>query len=189
MAAGRGAQVRVEAGLRQHQSGVGQRRLGQHDGDVAARERGVEAIRIIEADDDGMRGAVEGRAELAGPRPAGTVGSEAHQRLVDGAVVAAVEHQNLPAAGHGARDAQKEAVGVRGRGRELPVRQPEALREVPGHGDRIGARQHRRVAEAGPRAQHCRDRLRRVTEHRAGVAETEVGVVAAVGIAQLRTGG
>ena len=50
----------------------------------------------------------------------------AHHHVVDGAVVAAVEHQQGLAPGHGAGPAQHVAVGVGGGGGDLPERQAEA---------------------------------------------------------------
>ena len=89
--------------------------------------------------------------------------------------------------GHGTRDAQGEAIGVGGRRRHLPVGKAEAFHEQPPDHDRIFGRQHAGETLSGLAADRIHDRGRRVTEHRSGVAEAEVGVFVAVDVAQHRT--
>jgi hypothetical protein len=62
--------------------------------------------------------------------------------LVDRAVIAAVEDQDLLAPGHRAGDAQREAVGIGGGGGDLPVGQAEALLQQRADRQRILAGQH-----------------------------------------------
>jgi hypothetical protein len=58
---------------------------------------------------------------------------DAGEQLVAVAVVLAVEHHHAIAAGDGAGDAERLGVGLGGRERELPRRQPEAPAEVGRH--------------------------------------------------------
>ena len=69
-----------------------------------------------------------------------------HHRLVDRAVIAAVEDEDLRPAGDGAGDAQREAVGVGRGGGDLPVRQAEALAPAAG---REPARPRRAACRSG----------------------------------------
>jgi hypothetical protein len=60
-----------------------------------------------------------------------------NKHIVDGAVIAAIEHQQLLATGGGPRPAQGKAVGIGGGHGKLPVRQAKAPRQFLGHPDRI----------------------------------------------------
>ena len=90
------------------------------------RQRGFERRQVVELDDarELASGRSPARAAPGGSRP--TV-HQPHEGFVDRAVVAAVEDQDLRSPGDGAGDAQREAVGVGGRRRDLPVRQAEAF--------------------------------------------------------------
>ena len=82
---------------------------------------------IVELDDLARLRAGRGTRPARPGRLTGLPVDQPHERLVDRAVIAAVEHQDLRPPGHGARHAQREAVGVGGGGRDLPERQAEAL--------------------------------------------------------------
>jgi hypothetical protein len=87
-------------------------------------------------------------------------------------------------AGDRPRPAQHEPVGV-GRGRRhLPERQLEALGQQLADNGGVGARQHGGQAALGLAAHHLGDRLGRMAEHGAGIAQAEVVVGVAVDIDQ-----
>ena len=93
-------------------------------------------------------------------------------------MVAPVEDEYPPPALDLARDAQDEAIRVRGGERELPVGQAEAPAQLAGHPGRVLGRHHRRHAPELPDApgDRAHRRLGRVAGHRARVAEREVDV-------------
>ena len=103
-------------------------------------------------------------------------------------MIAAVHDHDLVATGHGAREAQGETVRVAGGGRDLPVRQAEALDEKLADGQRVLGRQHigQPTARLGRNGTH--DGRRRMPEHRAGIAEAEIRKPVAVDIGQRRAG-
>ena len=125
------------------------------------------------------------RLPLRGPT---TPSRERRERLVDRAVVAPVEDQDLRPLRHVPRQADGEAVGVGRRERRLPEGQAEPARELFADPDRVLGRQHER--DAAPRALgDRRDRGRgRVAGHRAGVAEAEVQVAPAVDVGEAGAG-
>jgi hypothetical protein len=79
-----------------------------------------------------------------------------------------------------ARPAQRKAVGVARRHRELPVGQPETAREFFADPRGILARQHGRQASLGLGSERTCHGGGRVAEHRARVAEAEVRVAMTV---------
>ena len=112
-------------------------------------------------------------AGKAGPVDRAAV-HQPHHRLVDRAMIAAVEDKDLRSTGDGACDAQRETIGVGRCGRDLPFGQAEALRQQPSEHQRILVGQHVGQPAAGLTADGARDRRRRMAEHRAGVAEAEI---------------
>src|ERR1700761_8938025 len=85
-----------------------------------------------------------GGPTLPAPRPPPPLTVERRHRLVDRAVVAVVEDEDLRPAGDLAAEPQREAVRV-GRGEaELPVAQAEAPRHLLADRPGVLARQHRR---------------------------------------------
>jgi hypothetical protein len=179
----RGAHPRPVARLRQDDADVGERRLGQHAGDVAALQLGLEGLGIVELDDRGGLGGIDRGADqaFAGTRPAVLQHDEG---LVDRAVVAPREHEHAGAARELAAEAQREPVGVGRRERELPLRQAEAPGQLVADPRGVRGREHHR--RAAPRLQplpHRRDRRRRrMTGHRARVAEAQVRVLVPVDV-------
>ena len=105
--------------------------------------------------------------------------------LVDGAVVAVVDHEHLGTTGRLPRVPQHVPVGVGRRQRELPARQAEPFREQPGGDGRVGGREHEGGALCEPPRDRVDRRRRGVPDHRAGVAEAEIHVVEAVGAGEV----
>ena len=181
--AGELAQRLVKARLGQDDADVGQRRLGQHQRDVAGGELALECLDVVELDHPGRLGELHRWADVARPGDDG-VAVEGGEGLVDGAVVAVVEDQDLRPAGDLAGDPDREAVGVGGRERELPVAAAEAAGQLLADHDRVLARQHRRDPAGRALADRGDGRRGRVAGHRAGVAEAEVGVAMPVDVDQ-----
>ena len=118
---GRRAQLLVEARLRQDDADVRQRRLGEDARDVAVGELALQRLGVVPLDD--ARGLVQRhrRPDVSLARD-DRVAVESDERLVDRAVVAPVEDEDLRPAGQLAGEPDGEAVRV-GRGqRELPAR-------------------------------------------------------------------
>jgi len=101
-------------------------------------------------------------------------------------VITAIEDQQGIALGNRPRPAQYIAVGVGGRGRDLPVGQAKARGEQLATHQGIFAGQHGGQAVASLLGKGLGDRLRRVAEHAAGVAQAEVDVLVAVDIMETR---
>ncbi len=180
-AAGQLAERVVEPVVREDDPDVRQRGLGEDAGDVLRAERLLQSVQVVELDDLRRQCGVNGRPDVPGARPDDTV-LGCSERLVDGAVVAPVEDEHLPAAGHLAGQPQGEPVRVRGGQRELPEREPEAPRQLLADPGRVLGREHRRRAAGRLGSHRLHDRLRRVAGHRAGVAEAEVDVLVAVDV-------
>ena len=110
---------------------------------------------------------------------------ELHQRLVEVAVVLAVEHQDPVAAGRDAGHADRLGVRVRRGARVLPLRQPEAAGELLGHDDRVLDREQELVAAGDPVAHGAHQRLRRVAAEHRHVGDVEVAVLVAVDVGEV----
>ena len=86
---------------------------------------------------------IDGRADRAGPSLHRPITVEHGEGLVDGAVVAPVEHQHLRPSGEMTGEPDAEPVGV-GRGhRDLPNRQPESSGQLLADIDGVRRREHR----------------------------------------------
>ena len=120
----------------QHDADVGQRRLHQQAGDVALGQPPVEGVEVVERHHGRRDGDVDLRTEGAGPghHP---VAVEHGEGLVDGAVVAPVHHRDPRPAGEVPGEPQHEPVGVGGRHRQLPGRQPEPAGQLLADPDRV----------------------------------------------------
>ena len=128
MAAREHAQGGVIARVRQHHPAVGHHRFGDHGRHFTACERDLQRLEVVELDRDGREGGVEGGTD--GPLARhGPATAQAHHRLLDDAVIAAVEHQYFGPSGERTRPTQRRTVGVAGGLRQLPMRQTEARRE------------------------------------------------------------
>jgi len=148
-------------------------------------QRRFERVQIVEFDDARVREQVVRLPEQAVALHGAAV-DEIDEDVVDGAVIAAVEHDDRVAARRGARPAQHEAVRVARAQRELPERQAEPARELARHPRGVLARQHRRVAARRLLGERACDRLGRMAEHRARIAETEVDVAVSVDVGKRR---
>ena len=172
----------VVAGIGQHDADVGERRLGEDAGHVAHGQRRLERGHVVEGHDDGGQRGIDLRADGAVPGHDLPAVVERGQGLVDRAVVAPVEDEDLGPAGDVAGEPQHEAVGVGGRHRQLPERQPEAPVELGSHPHRVGSGEHRRDAPTGLVRDGLGHLRQRVTGHGARVPEAEVDVRMAVDV-------
>src|SRR5205085_7965418 len=111
-------------------------RLGDDAGHVFVLERRFQRGDIVELDDLRRLGQVAEFARQSRPVDCDTIDQPYH-RLVDRAVITAVEDQDFFAAGDGASNAQREAVGVGGGGGDLPEWQAEALLQQRPDGQRV----------------------------------------------------
>jgi len=126
--------------------GVRDRSLGHHARDVAAAQLALHPVEVVVLDEAHVLGRVARDPQAFG-RDA--VVLERAEQLVGVAVVLAVEHHHAVAAGDRARHPQRLGVRLRGRERELPHRQPEAVAERAGDRGRVDAGQQ----EVAPRGQ------------------------------------
>ena len=145
--AGQGAKRVVEAVAWKQQAGVGHRRLGEHDRDIARFEGGAERVHVVERDHLGLPADRSGKAPGLGYDP---LVLEDDERGVELAVVLAVEDEHGLATGHLPRQADHLDVRLRRRRGELPLRHPVASGEMLGDGDRILARQQELIAALDP---------------------------------------
>ena len=173
MLPGEFAQVVMEARFGQHHAGIGQYRFGNDAGDIAIRQRNLKRRQIVELNNAGAFGQV---AELTREtRPVDRLAvAQPHHRLVHRAMIAAVEDEDLVAAGDRARDTQRKAVRVGGGGRDLPRRKPELVLEQSAELQRVFTRQH--VGQPAPclSGDGARNRGRGMAEHRARIPEAEI---------------
>ena len=183
------AQAVVEAGVGQHDADVGQRRLGQHARDVARRQPASSASRSLNSTTAVVSRRVAPAARHCPAAGDGTpVASSEIERLVDGAVVAVVEHQHLRPAGElprAIRSAQRLAsVAV---SENCQRGQPEAARSARSPTQAASAVGSIVVMPPAACAlDRARRRRRRVPGHGAGVAEAEVDVGVAVDVGDAR---
>ncbi len=168
------------SGLGEEETGIGHRGLGEHEGHVARRERGLERGDVVELDDPSTFPDPRRETRVLRDHPIALLD---HERRVSLAVVLAVEHQHDLPTGELPREADHLRIRLRGREGELPFRQPVAVGEVLGHGDRILAGQQKLVAELHPTRDGLDHRTRRVAAEGAhvGHVEVEVGVPVDVG--------
>ena len=155
---------------------------------MRSRELALSAGKIVELDDARRLGVV---AELAGKaRPVDRLAVlQPHEGVVDRAVIAAVEDEDLRPVGDRAGDTQGKAVGVGGRRRHLPEGQAERRLQQPADSERVLVGQHVGEAALGLAADGLGDRRRRMAEHRAGVAEAEIVELVAVDVGDRRAPG
>ncbi len=168
-----------EARIGEDHADVGHRRLAEQGADITLGQGGLQCCDIVEGDGAAVLGQVVGLADQ--PRAVHRLAVPvAHHHVIDGAVVAAIEHQQGLALGDGARPAQHVAVGVGRRGGDLPVGQAEALRQQFAADHGILAGEHGGQAVAGLLGDGAGHGIGRVTEHAAGVAQAEVDVLMTV---------
>ena len=150
-------------------------RLGEHDRDVARRQRRLEPGGIVELGDPHPAGDGPAEAALLGHRHAVL---EVDQAFVEVSVVVPAEQQDDLAAGHGPGQTDRFGVRLGRRQRELPVglsRVPpcELLRDQ----DRFLGRQQELRRAGRPLLHRADDRRIRVAAERRQVARVEVEVV------------
>jgi hypothetical protein len=185
----RGAQPVVEARLGQDDADVGQRRLGEHAGDLLVDQQALNGVEVVELAHARGERRVDGGSHVAGARARAYAAVERDERLVDGAVVAVAEDEHVRPPRHRPAQAQCPAVGVGGGQREAPQRHAEAAAELLAHPRGVFGRQHQRRAAllAQPPLDRRDRRRRRVPGHRARVAEREVDVAVAVDVLDRRS--
>ena len=115
--------------VRKNDADVGHRGLGENAGDVVMLERGFERVEIVEFDNAGGFGGIDGRADIAATRADHAI-FEPGKRFIHAAVVAVVEDEDFRTLRDFAGDSNGEAVGVGGGERELPVGETEAALEI-----------------------------------------------------------
>ncbi len=186
VAAGQFAQAGVEAFGRRDHADVGHEGFGEHRGDVAMGEGGLQRVEVVELHQAGggvVAYAIGVNARARNHAPGGV---EFHLRFVDAAVVVAVEHHHLVTSAEHPAQAQDETVGVGGRGGHLPIGQAEAPRQFGADPQAVLGRQHQ--GGAAPRLAGVGVGHRRlgVAEHGAAIAEGEVDVLLAVDVGDAR---
>jgi hypothetical protein len=170
-----GAELLVEARFWHHHPDVRQCGLGKHDRHVLVCELAFERLEVVELDHTGGQLRGYGRAEAAAPRYDVT-GVEGCEALVDRAVVAVVENEDLRPARNVTGVAKDVSVRVGCAERELPEGKPETTRKLLAHNDRVLTRQHRRHPPSGLLLYGANRRRWGVAGHRTRVTEAEVDV-------------
>ena len=124
------------------------------------------------------------------PRLSGTISPPLgdDERRVALAVVLAVEQQHDLPPGELAGETDDLGVGLGRRRGELPLRQPVAVGEVLGDGDRVLAGQQELVSEAHPASHRLGHGRRRVAAERAHVGHVHVEVGVPVDVGEARAG-
>src|SRR6267143_418692 len=103
--------------------------LGEDAGDVVMLERAFERAEIVEFDDAGGFGGIDGRADIAAAGADHAI-FEPGKRFIHGAVVTVVEHKDFRTLRDFTGDANGEAIGVGGAESKLPVGETEAALEI-----------------------------------------------------------
>jgi hypothetical protein len=173
---------------RQHDSDVRQRGLEQAGRNISMGERRFEGGEVVDFDD--ARGQVErhGLADVAVASDSLSLIEHRHGP-VDRSVVTAVVHDDLRPTGDFSRPADRTAVRIGGRERELPVGDAEAPRKLVTDPGGILGRQHQGDAFRRLFRDRVDRRFRRVSRHAAGVAQAEIDELVAVHVAESRTFG
>jgi hypothetical protein len=146
------------------------------------REPALQCVDVVELDDARGLGGMHRRPDAPFARVHLAV-NERDERLVNRAVVAPVEDEDLGAAGD-RPGADGEPVRVRRRQCELPARQAEAPAHLPANPERVLARQHQRDPARRLLADRTHRGLGGMAGHRAGVAQAQVDVLVAVHVAK-----
>ena len=167
----------------QDHADIGHRRFAQQRADIALRQRRLKRVDVIERDRPAIPGQVIGLADQPGTMHRGAL-AIAHHHVIHGAVVAAVEHQQCLALGDRPRPAHHVAVGIGGRGGHLPIRQAKALGKQLAADHCIFAGEHRGQASVGLFDHGAGNRLGRMPEHAAGIAQAKIDVFMTVHIGE-----
>ena len=110
---GRSLEGGVKSGIGVDDPDVGHRRLGQHARDVTVGQRLRERRQIIELDHPRGLDWIHRRDQCCRTR-AGNAILQDDQRLVHGAVITPIEHQNPRPAGDHSSEPDRQAIGIRG---------------------------------------------------------------------------
>ena len=182
------ANRRVVARVGEHDSDVGERRLHEHRRDLPRCESGLEGWHIVERNDRRRQGRSHRCPDRAPAFDHCARFVEGGVGLIDGAVIAVVMHDDLRATGHLARVANEAAVRVGRREAELPGRHPESLGQHRGRCCGIRCRQHegRALGELSRDRRNCGSGC--MAAHCPGITETEVHVIDAIRVDEVRTG-
>ncbi len=172
------AQPLEEPVVGQHDPDVGQGRLGEHRRHVAVGQCRFDRREVVPRHHP--RGGVERhrRADVARARHGVAVGADDGEGLVDRAVVAVLEAEDLGPAGGQPGEPDRPAVRVGGAQRERPERPPEAPGQLGADPLGVLGGQHRGDAAelAGPLLDRRHGGRGGVSGHRPGVPEREVDV-------------
>jgi len=166
----------------QDDTNVGHGRFGEDAGDVVVFQGGFERGKVVELNDPRGFGRVNGRTDVTAARTNAAVRVQRREGLVDSAVVAIVENENLAALGDFARNADREAIGVGGRECKLPERKPEPTLQFFADPQSILRRKHQRDALANLPSDGFGHHFRRVPRHRSRVAQAQIDVFAAIDV-------
>jgi hypothetical protein len=147
-----------------------------------------ESVEIVEFDDTGGFGGIDGRADVAATRT-DDAAFERGEGFVDGAVIAIMENEDFRTARDFAGDSNGETIGVRGGERELPVRKVEAALEIFADPELVFGGKHEGDAVFGTAGDGFGDDGGRVAGHGARVAEAEVDVIVIVDVGEVRAVG
>ena len=183
--------ARQETLLREHDADIGERRLTEHRCDVAGRQRRLERGEIVELNDARRRRRIRRGRDVAGSVSFAALLVEHDEGLVHGAVIRVGKDQHLGAPGHHARESQRPAVRVARREGEGPAGRSESPGQLLGDPLRVRGGQHRGDAASYLHALAYRldQRRWRVSRHRAGVPQTEVGELVSIEIGDRRAAG
>ena len=146
LSVGERTQIFEKSVTREDQSDIGERRFDDEGCNTPARQFTANGLKVVVGNDGGVPAMIVRQSQGGNRRfIVGIVG----QRLVDVAMVAAIEHEDAVPARGKARQAQGLGHRRRGGQRELPVVESEPAGEVPGdrHGvlaghEELGPRPH-----------------------------------------------
>jgi hypothetical protein len=128
------AQSVVPAVDREREPTVGEVRLGHQDRHILPLQDRLHLLQVVELRNARVGTGIQPRAEVRPAMNHAAVGIRSPaERLVSGAVVGQVEHQDLGTAGDRAGDVDCVAAGVTGRQRDVPVRQTVVLGQHLAH--------------------------------------------------------
>ena len=179
------AHAREEAVGRQDDADVGERRLGDDRGDLAAVEHPLQRVEVVEGDEPRVRRGTCVEAEQVG-RAVVLVARD--ERVVEMAVVVALEHCEQRSARAMAGEPDRLGVRAGRRERELPAGQAVAVAEELGGGDALLDGEQELQAARGPLRDRFQHRGRGEAARGAQVRLVEVEVLVAVDVGEAAAG-
>ena len=179
-----GPQAVEEPRVRQHDADVGQRRLGQHGGDLPGGQRPLYSGEVVELDGHCGGGRIDGRADVAWTRHRGPVGAGDDEGLVDAPVVAVGENEDLRSPGDEAGQSQGPTVGIGGTQGERPLGRTEPAGQVGCHPLGVLGGEHGSDPAEGlhPPTDGVDHWSRGVSGHGPGVPQGEIDIGVAVDV-------